>query len=67
GLDESVFTILETRVPYIRMPVASGRNLANLVEIAARNHLLKLQGHDSARAFVNHLELELERRRNAKP
>jgi hypothetical protein len=36
--------------------VASGRNLALLVEIAARNHLMKLQGYDSARAFTQKID-----------
>jgi HPr kinase/phosphorylase len=63
GLDESLYTILETPVPHIKMPVAIGRNLSILVEIAARNHLLKLQGHHSAREFARKLEGELERRR----
>ncbi len=65
GLDETVYTILDTRVPYIRMPVATGRNISNLVEIAARNHVLKMQGHHSARAFVRELEAELERKRRS--
>jgi HPr kinase/phosphorylase len=64
GLDESVFHILETPCPYIRMPLALGRNVGILVEIAARNHVLKLQGHHSAREFVRKLEVELERNRN---
>jgi len=63
GLDESVFHILETPVPYIRMPVAMGRNISILVEIAARNHVLKLQGHHSAREFARKLEEQLERNR----
>lgn len=61
GLDETVYTILDTAVPYICMPVALGRNVASLVEVAARNHVLKLQGHDSAREFVGALEAKLER------
>lgn len=61
GLDETVYDILETSVPYICMPVALGRNVASLVEVAARNHVLKLQGHDSAREFVGALEAKLER------
>lgn len=63
GLDETAYTILETSVPYIRMPVATGRNIAILVEIAARNHVLKLQGHDSARTFVRQVEARLEGKR----
>jgi HPr kinase/phosphorylase len=63
GLDESLYTILETPCPYIRMPVAIGRNISILVEIAARNHVLKLQGHHSAREFARKLEAQLERNR----
>jgi HPr kinase/phosphorylase len=61
GLDESLYHILETPCPFILMPVASGRNLSILVEIAARNHVLKLEGHHSAREFARALEQELER------
>ncbi|HSL83939.1 MAG TPA: HPr(Ser) kinase/phosphatase [Thermoanaerobaculia bacterium] len=63
GLDETLYDILETPVPYIKMPVALGRNVSILVEIAARNHVLKVQGHHSAREFARKLEGELERRR----
>ena len=50
-------------MPYISMPVALGRNVSILVEIAARNHVLKLQGHHSAREFARQLEEQLERNR----
>jgi HPr kinase/phosphorylase len=67
GLDETVFQILDTPCPYIRMPLALGRNVANLVEIAARNHVLKLQGTHSAREFARKLEEQLERNRKGRP
>jgi HPr kinase/phosphorylase len=67
GLDETVFHILETPCPYIRMPVAMGRNVGILVEVAARNHVLKLQGHHSAREFAHQLEAEIERNRKPQP
>jgi HPr kinase/phosphorylase len=35
-------------VPAIHLPVAPGRNLASLVEVAARNHLLRRQGRSPA-------------------
>lgn len=60
GLDETLYEILDTPCPYIKMPVALGRNIAILVEIAARNHVLKLQGHHSARDLARRLERELE-------
>ena len=63
GLDETLYPILDTPCPYIRMPVASGRNVSILIEIAARNHVLKMQGHHSAREFARKLEEELEQKR----
>lgn len=60
GLDESMHTILETPCAYVKMPVAPGRNTAILLEIAARNHLLKLQGYHSARAFADELDRRIQ-------
>ena len=65
GLDETVHHILETPVPYVKMPVALGRNLSILVEVAARNHVLKLLGHHSAREFARRLEEEIARKQAA--
>jgi HPr kinase/phosphorylase len=35
--------------------VRPGRSMAILIEVAARNHLLKLQGHNSAMEFQDRL------------
>ena len=59
GLDDDVYEILGLRVPLIRMPVAPGRNIAILVEVAARNQLLKARGHHAARALAERLEKTL--------
>ena len=67
GLDETLYDILETPCPYIKMPIALGRNVSILVEIAARNHVLKIQGHHSAREFARKLEEELEPKRRDEP
>ena len=63
GLDETVHEILDTPCPYLKLPVALGRNVSNLVEIAVRNHVLKLQGHNSAREFTRKLEAKMASRR----
>ncbi len=59
GLDETVHEILDTPCPYLKLPVALGRNVSNLIEIAVRNHVLKLQGHNSAREFTRKLEAKM--------
>ncbi|HEU0032508.1 MAG TPA: HPr(Ser) kinase/phosphatase, partial [Kofleriaceae bacterium] len=55
GFDDRHDDILGVSVPALRLPVRPGRNLATLVEVAARNQLLKLQGTHSARAFRDQL------------
>src|SRR5439155_26914212 len=56
GLDDDFFEVLGLRVPLIRMPVAPGRSIAILVEVAARNQLLRARGHHAARAFADRLD-----------
>jgi HPr kinase/phosphorylase len=41
GLDQSFIEYLGVAIPVIDMPVAPGRNIATLVEVAARLHLLR--------------------------
>jgi HPr kinase/phosphorylase len=61
GLDDDFYEILGLRVPLIRMPVAPGRNIAILVEVAARNQLLRARGHHAARELADRLERTLRR------
>ncbi|HXD72567.1 MAG TPA: HPr(Ser) kinase/phosphatase [Vicinamibacterales bacterium] len=59
GLDDDHYEILGLRIPLVRMPVAPGRNIAILVEVAARNQLLRARGHHAARALAERLEQRL--------
>jgi HPr kinase/phosphorylase len=59
GVEEQKYTILDTEVPLLVIPVRPGRNLTTIVEVAARNHLLKLQGHHSAREFQEKLSRQI--------
>ncbi|MDD5223371.1 MAG: HPr(Ser) kinase/phosphatase [bacterium] len=49
GLDDKYKEILGAPIPYVRIPVSPGRNIATIIEVAARNQLLKNMGHYSAR------------------
>jgi len=59
GLDDDTYEILGLRIPLVRMPVAPGRNVAILVEVAARNQLLRSRGSHAARTFAARLAREL--------
>lgn len=61
GLDEQSHEILGRTLPYVEMPVGPGRNLAVLIEVAARNHLLKLKGYHPARQLARRLGESLHR------
>ena len=61
GLDGETYAILERPRPFLRLPVASGRNIALLIEIAARNELLKSQGYDAAKEFALKVDEQIAR------
>ena len=56
GLEEDTISILDVKVPYQILPVRPGRNLAIIIEVAARNLSLKRMGYSAAH--------ELDRRLN---
>ncbi|NLT68318.1 MAG: HPr(Ser) kinase/phosphatase [Acidobacteria bacterium] len=49
GIDQSTMELLGVPIPLIVMPVAPGRNLAALVEVAARIHMLRQRGYNPAK------------------
>ena len=55
GIDEATRSVLGVPVPMLRVPVFPGRDMGVLLEVAARNQLLKRAGHHSARAFAEQL------------
>jgi HPr kinase/phosphorylase len=55
GLDDRFYKVLDVEISMLRVPVRSGRSMTSIIEVAARNQLLKVQGHDSAREFQDRL------------
>jgi len=51
GIRKKNYEILNIKVPHIELPVAPGRDMASLVEVAALDQKLKTFGHDSAIEF----------------
>ncbi|HXK11374.1 MAG TPA: HPr(Ser) kinase/phosphatase [Vicinamibacteria bacterium] len=56
GLRDETFLVLGVEVPLVRIAVAPGRNIALLVEVAARNQLLREGGYDAAKRFVERVD-----------
>ncbi len=55
GFEEEKFSILGVELPMLRIPVTPARNLTTIIEVAVRNHLLKVMGYDSALEFEKKL------------
>lgn len=60
GVDDRRVTILGVEIPHICIPVRPGRNLGSIIEVAARNFLLKGMGYHSARDFQERLLARME-------
>lgn len=61
GLEENKTTYCEVDIPKIILPVAPGRNLAVILEVAAMNFRLKDMGVNSALEFVEKMRMAMKK------
>jgi HPr kinase/phosphorylase len=59
GLRERRYRLLGVNLPYLKLPVKPGRNMATLIEVAARNQTLKERGIYAARELNRKLKKRL--------
>lgn len=52
GIEQATVDYLGVSIPLIVMPVAPGRNVSTLIEVAARIHLLKQRGYQPSKEIV---------------
>ncbi len=62
GLEDETHVILGVALPKVRIPIRPGRSVATIIEVAARNHVLKRLGRHSAREVAARLDGEIARR-----
>lgn len=55
GLDQEYYEVLEILIPHVTIPVRTGRDLSQLVEVAALDQKLKSFGQNSALEFNQRL------------
>ena len=56
GMAKQTAAILGVPLPLIRMPVHKGRNIALIIEVAVKNHILVTLGHDDQQLFLRRQE-----------
>ena len=62
GISEEYEEMLGIKIPRITVPVAPGRNLAIIAEVAARNFRLKAQGYNAAKELDRRMEMMMSGR-----
>lgn len=59
--------ILGVEKPLYRMPVSSGRNWVNLIQVAVRRHILQVEGYNAEQALTANLSAILQRPQGTGP
>ena len=60
GLTDDFTTIMDVRVPQVVLPIRPGRNVAVVIEVAARNFSLKQMGYSAAKELDRRLSEQME-------
>ncbi len=63
GMERSYFDLCNRKIPYLKIPVTSGRNMATIIEIAAKNLKLVNMGKDSAAQIEKAVREEIKKRK----
>lgn len=67
GVGDQTHVILGQPIRMLTVPVRPGRDMGSILEIAARNELLRRAGKDSARSFIERVEASLQQRGLGRP
>jgi HPr kinase/phosphorylase len=59
GVDKRAYTLLGSSIRELVVPVRPGRDMGSILEMAARNELLRRAGHDTAQEFLGAIERQL--------
>ncbi len=60
GLENEYMEILGVDVPILTIPVKPGRNLSNIIEVAAMNNRQKKMGYNAAQDLLTSLGMEID-------
>jgi HPr kinase/phosphorylase len=56
GLESETVNILDVEIPYVKLPIVSGKNITVIAEIISLHYLLKHYGYDAAEIFKTRLD-----------
>lgn len=66
GVEEKSYQILGCSIPLVKLPIRTGRNISSIIEVAARNQLLKMRGYHPAIEFLKKHQKEITKSKKNK-
>lgn len=70
GIDDEYEMIMGVQIPYLKLPLRQGKDIATIVEIAARNEISKLLGinaaHDFHQRVIDEISINAQKAQKAK-
>ena len=60
GLDDSTQPIMDVSLPYVKLPIVSGKNITVVAEVIALNYLLKHYDYDAAKVLTERIQKKME-------
>ena len=64
GLDDSKIPIMDVKLPYVKLPIVSGKNITVVAEVIALNYLLKHYDYDAAKVLTERIQRKMEGKGN---
>ncbi len=62
GLEDSVLSVMDIDMPYVKLPIIPGKNLTVISEVIALNYLLKHYGYDAARVLQQRIAEKISKK-----
>ncbi len=63
GFEQNTYDILGVDLPYLKIPVSPGRSVATIVEVAARNQILKIMGAQQGTELLRNINAAMDANR----
>ncbi len=67
GMVDSFHEIMGVKIPLVKLPITTGKNVTVLCEVIAMNHLLRNYGYDAAAVFADRLTDKIKDKDSAGP
>ncbi|MCF6270710.1 MAG: HPr(Ser) kinase/phosphatase [Melioribacteraceae bacterium] len=64
GLDDSKIPIMDVNLPYVKLPIVSGKNITVVAEVIALNYLLKHYDYDAAKVLSERIQKKMKGKGN---